>query len=124
MAEFKKTVVAATKQRDYMLSAIGQYKIGPEKFLLLTNQFVSRYLGCADYNKRVASFVTGTLTATNYQQLLVSSTVYLMFLNFVREHADFEEQGLPLFQFKQQLKHFLHLFVILIVRYLVLLQTL
>lgn len=104
VAEFKNTVVVATKQRDYMLSAIGQYQIGPEKFLLLTNQFVARYLGCADYNKKVATFVTGTLAATNYQQLLVSSTVYLMFLNFIREYADFEEQGLPLFQFKQELK--------------------
>ena len=97
--ELHEIIHSLLAQRDNMLKASQQ--IRPEHFLLLTRDFIQRYYGCAEYNNTVATFVYNSLDASNFQQLLVTTTTFLVFLDYARPHADFSEDGLSLFQFKQ-----------------------
>jgi len=97
----KKMKKPLAEQRDNMLQACSEAR--PEHFLLLTKEFLERWHGCAEYNLKVGSFVSDSLAASTYEDLLVTTTTYLVFLDYARSYADFCEQGLPLFQFKQEL---------------------
>jgi len=97
----KKMKKPLAEQRQNMLQAS---HARPEHFLLLTNEFLKRSLGCSEYNRKVATFVSDSLAASSPEDLLVSTTAYLVFLDYARSHADFCEQGLPFFQFKQELQ--------------------
>lgn len=102
VAYLKKMKKPLADQRDNMLKAVGRAR--PEHFLLLTREFLERCHGCAEYNHKVATFVSDSFAASSPEDLLVSTTAYLVFLDYGRSHADFCEQGLPLFQFKQELQ--------------------
>ena len=104
VAQYMQMVVALRKQRDDMLNAVVQHRVPPEHFLLLTYPFVSCFLGCNAYNESLANFVSSSFSASDYKTLLVSTTAFLILLDFAKTSADFQEDGLPLFQFKQPLE--------------------
>ena len=104
VAQYMQMVVFLRKQRDDMLNAVVQHRVPPEHFLLLTYPFVSCFLGCNAYNESLANFVSSSFSASDYKTLLVSTTAFLILLDFAKTSADFQEHGLPLFQFKQPLE--------------------
>lgn len=103
LRKYKQTLDNYTAQKNDMLKAV-QSGVAPQKMLFLTNNFLNRFRRCADYNASIANAISGEFAAENMRDLLLSTTAYLVMLDFGAKYATLLDGSLPLFAFKQSLK--------------------
>ena len=103
LVKTKNAVRNLTKQRDDMLDVIQANMISPKQFLLLSNDFQKRFIGCSAYNKSMINVITREFAVTDdYLSLFQNITAYFVFLFYSRPYATDINNNLPLQAFKNE----------------------
>ena len=92
-----------TKQQQEMFLAV-QQGISPHKILILSKDFLYRFLGCKKYNQAISDVIWNEFKASSNTDLLITTTAYLVLLEFSEPFADMVLNSVPLFAFNDHLK--------------------